>query len=166
MQKVIYLLPLLILTSCYTQKSAIEKFGCHQKDSVRVDTFIKDVKIPIYLPGDTIKISVSSPCDSTGHLKPFKKEIKGKNGRVTGILFSDVLHNVVEVDCFEQEYRDSLHWKDTLVRYYEQKVFTNPVIPESSWTKFKNTCVEVLAFMGLISLLCIFLYILIKFVIK
>lgn len=166
MKKLIYLIPLLILTSCYTQKSAIEKFGCHQKDSVRVDTFIKDIKIPIYLPGDTVKLISQSPCDSLGKLKPFYKAIKGTNGRVTGVIHSDTSTNSIEADCFEQEYKDSLHWKDTLVRYYEQKVFSNPIQPKSSWDKFKDTCVEVLAFMGLISLLCVFLYIIIKFIVK
>ena len=162
MKKLIYLIPIILLTACYTEHKAIEKFGCHIKDSVHYDTIVKEKLIIKTIKADTVKVTVQSPCDSTGKLKTFKKEVKSSTGKTTGILFSDTTTNTIEADCFEQEYKDSFIYSDSLVRVYRQIAATNPEVKISEWQKFVNTTKDVLAFMGIISLLCIILFIVVK----
>lgn len=114
---------ILALSSCYTKKQAINKFGCQTiKDSTHVDTIWLERKVFIKLPGDSIRITVASPCDSNGKVLPFKKELKGSNGRVNGILESDTATNTITATCFEKEYQDTLIAKDLIIKAYREKV--------------------------------------------
>ena len=160
MKKLIYLIPLLILTSCYTQKSALEKFGCKLKsDSIRVDTFIREHIYVKTIQGDTVKLWFKSPCDSLGKVKYFKKSIISLTGKLEGDLYSDTTTNTIKADCFEQEYKDSFLTRDSTVKYYESKVMIQPTIEKNFWQKTKDIITGFFTIFGIIAFAILLIYI-------
>lgn len=153
MKKWILLLLLSVsLSSCYTKKGALEKFGCKEvKTETKIETkeVIREVKVEI--PGDSIPFFL--PCDEpklvdlkkgrAGVKAIYNKEKKGYNI----VSNCDSLTKVVNV-------------KDKIIETYRKEIVKDAYQPgdKTTWfgrqiKKASDFIISLLALIGLVSLI-------------
>ena len=128
------------------------------KDSIRVDTFVKQVKViekkdsivykEVLLPNNS-SVNLKNPCDSLGKLKDgelyfitnkfYEFKLKVKNGELVIEQKNDSIQNLfIEL----KEKNDSFEFvKSKLNQFYESSLYIDNTQHLTKWQKFKTTIV-------------------------
>ena len=122
MKKTIYVLFTLLLLSCGSKKTTIE-----YKDRIVKDTIIK-TKTETLVERFTDTLTIESPCDSLGNLKPFKQIVSTAQGKytLTGI------NNVITAEL------DLNGYKKIWEKEYKSKLDKNTIIEEDKTIKYRT----------------------------
>ena len=112
----ILLIFIFIFSSCASKKTITE-----YKDRIVNDTIIK-TKTEVLVERFTDTLTIESPCDSLGNLKPFKQLISTKQGKVSiqgknNVITAEIDLNAYK-DVWEKEYKSKLD-KNTIVKEKE-----------------------------------------------
>ena len=109
-----------ILSSCYTRKQAMSRFGCQNvgisKDSVLIHVIDSDVTIDT-IPGDTI--TVNGPCEEITAMSPGESVIK--RGIRTGVIYGKDSSGRSYVRCLADLYMQKMTWYK---EQWQKSVFT------------------------------------------
>jgi hypothetical protein len=112
----ILLIFIFIFSSCASKKTITE-----YKDRIVNDTIIK-TKTEVLVERFTDTLTIESPCDSLGNLKPFKQLISTKQGKVSIQGKNNVITAEIDLnsykDVWEKEYKSKLD-KNTIVKEKE-----------------------------------------------
>lgn len=144
----------LLLTGCYTERAAKEKFGCKTiSDTHKIDT-VEVLRVDtLSIPGDSVVKFL--PCDEP---KADPKEKKSGRASIKAKYDKDRRGYIVTANC------DSLEriviGKDKIISSYREKIVKDAFIPNetSTWIgkqikKAKDSIMNLLALIGLISIL-------------
>jgi hypothetical protein len=112
----ILLILILIASGCASKKTITE-----YKDRIVNDTIIK-TRTEVLVERFTDTLTIESPCDSLGNLKPFKTLISTKQGKVSiqgknNVITAEIDLNAYK-DVWEKEYKSKLD-KNTIVKEKE-----------------------------------------------
>jgi hypothetical protein len=123
-KKSILLILILIASSCASKKTIIE-----YKDRIVNDTIIK-TRTEVLVERFTDTLTIESPCDSLGNLKPFKQLISTKQGKVSiqgknNVITAEIDLNAYK-DVLEKEYKSKLD-KNTVVKEKEVILYRTPL---------------------------------------
>ena len=114
MQKKIYLLILIIfLGSCVAKKNTVE-----YKERIIKDTVFKNVKETI-IERFTDTLTVESPCDSLGNLKPFTRSIKVNQGNIKLTGADNIITAKIDLDGYKKIWEKE--FKSNYIRKVDNK---------------------------------------------
>lgn len=121
----ILLILILIASSCASKKTITE-----YKDRIINDTIIK-TRTEVLVERFTDTLTIESPCDSLGNLKPFKQLISTKQGKVSiqgknNVITAEIDLNAYK-DVLEKEYKSKLD-KNTLIKEKEVILYRTPLL--------------------------------------
>ena len=125
MNKISILLILILIASGCASKKTITEY----KDRIVSDTIIK-TRTEILVERFTDTLTIESPCDSLGNLKPFKQLISTKQGKVSiqgknNVITAEIDLNAYK-DVWEKEYKSKLD-KNTIVKEKEVIRYRTPL---------------------------------------
>ena len=113
---------LFFFTSCMSKKLVTE-----YKERIKVDTIYKTKTIKeVQAFRDTL--TIESPCDSSGNLRPFKQLISTKQGKVS----IQGKNNVITAEI------DLKAYKDVLEKEYISKLDKNTIIKEKEVIRYRT----------------------------
>jgi hypothetical protein len=120
----ILLIIIFIFYSCASKKTITE-----YKDRIVSDTIIK-TRTEVLVERFTDTLTIESPCDSLGNLKPFKQLISTKQGKVSiqgknNVITAEIDLNAYK-DVWEKEYKSKLD-KNTIVKEKEVIRYRTPL---------------------------------------
>ena len=127
---------LFFFTSCVAKKSTTE-----YKELIVKDTVYKNVKETI-VERFTDTLTVNSPCDSLGNLKPFTRSIKVSQGTVNLTGLNNVITAKIDLDGYKKR------WEKEFVSRYN----SNKKAKEVEIVKFRYPLWLVLSLIGSIVL--------------
>ncbi len=148
-----------LLFSCSkTKTTSSQKHTVMIKDSIvyveKVDT------IPVYIPGDSIRVEVQLPCfDSTGKPVSIKFHSQGKRSKLNG----SVKNNTLSILCTCEEYKDSIYHLNKSIQVYKNYKETNDQLFEL--VKKNNGVIWKLVIWAVVTTLIIIVYIIFKIVV-
>jgi hypothetical protein len=118
----ILLILILIASSCASKKTITE-----YRDRVVSDTIIK-TRTEVLVERFTDTLTIESPCDSLGNLKPFKQLISTKQGKVS----IQGKNNVITAEI------DLKAYKDVLEKEYKSKLDKNTIVKEKEVIRYRT----------------------------
>jgi hypothetical protein len=118
----ILLILIFIFSSCASKKTITE-----YKDRIVSDTIIK-TRTEILVERFTDTLTIESPCDSLGNLKPFKQLISTKQGKVS----IQGKNNVITAEI------DLKAYKDVLEKEYKSKLDKNTIVKEKEVIRYRT----------------------------
>jgi hypothetical protein len=123
-KKSILLILILIASSCASKKTITE-----YKDRIVNDTIIK-TRTEVLVERFTDTLTIESPCDSLGNLKPFKQLISTKQGKLSiqgknKVITAEIDLNAYK-DVWEKEYKSKLD-KNTVIKEKEVIRYRTPL---------------------------------------
>lgn len=115
MKNLIFIIIILIgLTSC--NRKIASKTTTTDTISL-VSTTISYRDTTIYVPGDTVEVSISSPCDSLGRLiEGYKKQVKNTKGSATLEVKNNELVLRSQCDSLSIELQNTIIQRDSLLK--------------------------------------------------
>lgn len=149
----------LLLTGCYTERAAKEKFGCKTvAESTKIDTIEITKTDTITIPGDSVTQFL--PCDEP---KADPKEKKAGRASIKAKYDKNKKGYLVVANCDSLE--KVVFGKDRIISSYREKIVKDAYTPgeSSTWIgrtikKAKDSIMNLLALIGLISVLKFFLW--------
>jgi hypothetical protein len=118
----ILLILIFIFSSCASKKTITE-----YKDRIVSDTIIK-TRTEILVERFTDTLTIESPFDSLGKLKPFKQLISTKQGKVS----IQGKNNVITAEI------DLKAYKDVLEKEYKSKLDKNTIVKEKEVIRYRT----------------------------
>jgi len=118
----ILLILILIASSCASKKTITE-----YRDRVVSDTIIK-TRTEVLVERFTDTLTIESPCDSLGNLKPFKQLISTKQGKVSIQGKNNVITAEIDLNAY----------KEVLEKEYKSKLDKNTVIKEKEVIRYRT----------------------------
>jgi hypothetical protein len=154
MKKRILLMSAILLTGCYTERAAKEKFGCKiVADTTKTDTVEVIKTDTITIPGDSVVQFL--PCDEP---KADPKEKKAGRASIKAKYDNGKKGYLVVANCDSLE--KVIIGKDKIITTYREKIVKDAYVPNepSTWIgkqikKAKDSIMNLLALIGLISVL-------------
>ena len=125
--KVILIILMAVLSSCVTQRKCLQKFPPKEtRDSVYIETI---EKVPVYLPGDTVKISAPANCPDQDLIKYENSKLKQEISIIKGKIISNttVKADTVYVD------RTKIVEKTNTVKVPEPVKYIPPIYKYTLW---------------------------------
>lgn len=110
-----------LVLSCTSKKIVTEYKDKIVKDTIYTTKTIKEVE------RYTDTLTIESPCDSLGNLKPFKQVFSAKQGKV----LIQGINNVIKADI------DLKPYKDILEKEYKSRLKENTVIKEKEVIRYR-----------------------------
>jgi hypothetical protein len=159
MRLLLFLMLTIVLFSCSkTKTTSSQKQTVLIKDSIvyveKVDT------IPVYIPGDSIRVEVQLPCfDSLGKPVALKFKSTGKRSKLNG----SVKNNTLSIMCQCEEYKDSIYHLNKSIQVYKTQKETNEKLFEL--VKKNNGVIWKLLLWAVVTTLIIIVYIIFKIVV-
>lgn len=122
MNKITYILVLLIFVSCSSKRTITE-----YKDRIVTDTIIK-TKTETLVERFTDTLTIEQPCDSLGNLKPFKQLVSTKQGKVSIQGKNNVITAEIDLNAYKQIWETE----------YKSKQDKNTIIKEKEVVKYRT----------------------------
>ena len=116
------ILLIFIFSSCASKKTITE-----YKDRIVNDTIIK-TRTEVLVERFTDTLTIESPCDSLGNLKPFKQLISTKQGKVSIQGKNNVITAEIDLNAY----------KDVLEKEYKSKLDKNTIVKEKEVIRYRT----------------------------